>query len=95
MTYTAREYAFATPKDLGGTGAYRRFCRAAGLVESSAGWGMLFVTDEDGKHWTTITSDVEYVRLLVEGENAGALAELEIPPDKFSRVREGWPDEWT
>lgn len=89
---TPREFAFATPNDLGGTGAYKRVCRAAGLTPVPDGYGMLLAVDEDGKKITLVTGDVEYVRIIAEA-GTEALADLELPADKFLR-REGWPDDW-
>jgi hypothetical protein len=88
-----REYAFATPADLGGTGNYRRFCRAVGLAAVPDGWGFLLCEDEDGKRVTRLTADVAYLRMLFEASNV-VLAELEVPAEKFPNSRQGWPDEW-
>lgn len=93
---TPREYSFATPADLGGQGNYRRFCRVAGLRPISVGWGLLHCVDEDGRHLTAVTSDVPYLRMLVEADLVipELLADLVIPAEKFPLVRAGWPDEW-
>lgn len=95
MSLAPREFSFATPADLDGPGNYRRFCRAAGLPPISGGWGFLHCTDEHGQHVTAVTSDVAYQRMLTEANaTPGALAELEIPAEKYPQVRDGWPDEW-
>lgn len=89
---TPREFAFATPKDLGGTGNYRRFCRAAALAPVPDGYGMLLAVDDAGNRHTLVTGDVEYVRAIADA-SAEVLADLDIPESKFMR-REGWPDDW-
>lgn len=89
---TPRETAFATPGDLGGSGPYRRFCRAVGLNPAPDGYGMLLAEDEAGAHKTLLTGDIEYVRVIAAA-GAETLADLELPADKFL-VRDGWPDEW-
>jgi hypothetical protein len=92
MTDTPVEFSFATSAELGGVVNYRHFCRVAGLHPISGGWGMLHCVGGDGKHVTHVTTDVEYLRALVQ---AGPLAGgLEIPVGKFPLSREGWPDEW-
>lgn len=94
MTHTTPcEYAFATPADLGGTGNYRRFCRAAGLSAIPDGWGLLLCEDDTGAHVTRLTADVAYLRTLAEAPNT-VLADLVVPSDKFPHMRQGWPDEW-
>jgi hypothetical protein len=90
---TPREYAFATPADLGGRGNYRRFCRSVGLHPDPGGWRFLMCEATDGAHWTRVTADVEYLRMLVAAPNT-TLAELEIPAEKFPRTRAGWVDDW-
>ena len=94
MTMHVREYSFATPIDLGGEGNYQRFCTAIGLPPISDGWGFLHCENEKGDRWTAVTSDVDYLRLIVAGQDSGALTDLELPPDKFPNRREGWPDDW-
>ncbi|MFD4788880.1 hypothetical protein ACFWN1_17855 [Streptomyces sp. NPDC058459] len=89
---TPKEFAFATPQDLGGTAAYRRVCKVAGLNPVPDGYGMLLATDENGDKYTLVTGDVEYVRAIAEA-GTETLASLELPPDKFLN-RAGWPDDW-
>ncbi|MFC9429269.1 hypothetical protein [Streptomyces sp. NPDC056987] len=90
---TPREFAFATPADLGGTGPYRRFCRAAGLTIVPDGYGLLLADDEHGNHKTLLTGDVEYVRAIAAA-GPETLANLSLPAEKFL-TRDGWPDDWT
>ncbi|MGO8959397.1 MAG: hypothetical protein ACLQFR_18825 [Streptosporangiaceae bacterium] len=92
---TPREYSFATPTDLGGQESYRRFCQAVGLEAIDGGWGFIHCTDQAGLHYTTVTSDVDYQRMLVEANNTPSLlAGLEISTEKYPRKRRGWPSEW-
>jgi len=94
VSLTPREYAFATPQDLGGRAGYRSFCKAVGLKPAEGPYGFLLCEDDDAQRWTAVTTDVDYLRLLVDGERAGALADLEMPADKFPVKRAGWPDDW-
>ena len=90
---TPREYAFATPTDLGGTAAYKRVCRAARLTPVPDGYGLLLAVDENGNRYTLAAADVDYVRAIAEA-GPEALAALEIPAEKFL-TRDGWPGDWT
>jgi hypothetical protein len=90
---TPREFAFATPADLGGRSTYRRFCQLVDLQPIPDGWGFLLCEDTDGQHWTMVTADVDYLRLLINAPGT-VLPKLEIPPGKFPTKRAGWPDEW-
>jgi hypothetical protein len=88
------EYAFATPADLGGDTAYQQFCDRAGLPDIPGGWGLLMCEkDDDGEHRTLLTTDVDYLRLIVAG-GSSALGLGVIQPEKFPISRLGWPDEW-
>ena len=91
---TPREYAFATPNELGGPGNYRRFCRAVGLQPVPDGWGFLLCEDPDGEHRTRMTADVTYLRMLLEAPDT-VLTKLVVPADRFPNTRPGWPDEWS
>ena len=61
-----REHSFITPEDLGSEG-YRQFCLMAELDAIQFGYGVLHCIEEDypNKHWTLVTTDVDYVRSLV------------------------------
>lgn len=92
---TAREFAFATAADLGGTDRYTAWCAAAGLPAVDSGYGILMVTDAFGRRATKLTTDVKYLRGLVAGsEVPGLLANMEVPAGIFTLERTGWPDEW-
>ncbi len=93
MTLTPREFAFATPADLGGKAVYRTFCRAVDLPASPGGYGLLLAEDDDGQRWTLASPDVAYVRMIAKA-GADALSDLTIPAEKFPVRRVGWPDEW-
>ena len=57
------------------------------------GYGVLHCIEEDdaNKHWTLVTTDVEYMRSLVSQPISEG---FEIPIDRF-RIQLGrWPDEW-
>jgi hypothetical protein len=90
---TAREYALATPEAFGGQAQYEAFCRVAGLPPRPGGWGLLHALDEAGNRVTGVTEDVEYLRALINAAPE-TIAGMEIPADRFPRVRPGWPDEW-
>ena len=90
MKLEMREHSFITPEALGSEG-YRDFCLMAELVAIPSGYGVLHcIGDDDAKkHWTLVTTDVEYMRRLV---SEPMLESFEI--DKF-RIQLGvWPDEW-
>jgi hypothetical protein len=55
--------------------------------------GLLFCEDEDGKHVTLATDDLDYYRMLTTSEHS-VRAGLTISADKFPTARPGWPDEW-
>lgn len=94
MSFTPREYSFATPQDLGGKAPYRIFCSVVGLEPVEGGYGFLHGEYDRGRRATRVTTDVDYLRMLVEAEGADALGDLELPADKFPMERDGWPDEW-
>ncbi len=53
-------------------------------------------TDEGSRHWTLVTSDVVYQRVLVEAKSTpGLLAGFEVSTEKYPQRRAGWPNEWT
>ncbi|MGK5531545.1 hypothetical protein [Streptomyces sp. URMC 129] len=87
-----REFSYITPDAFGGRKRYRQACRAAGLDPVPGGYGLLHTEDDDGGHFSLVTTDVTYVQMLV-ATPPQMRAELVIPPEKFA-VREGWPDEW-
>ncbi|WP_432021501.1 caspase, EACC1-associated type [Streptomyces sp. 1222.5] len=92
---TAREYAFASPDDLGGADAYRTFCNNVGLPVAEGGYGMLLAETSSGGRVTALTRDIGYVRnLAIFAKAPGFLAETEIPAEKFPIKRAGWPDDW-
>lgn len=90
-TLYAVERSFLTPDELGRD--YRRVCRVAGLHPIRAGYGLIHAQDARGKHYTLMTSDVEYVRALASAPGE-VLAGLTLSAGNFPRYREGWPDEW-
>jgi hypothetical protein len=87
------EHSFITPEALGGQETYKRLCGLVGLTPVPNGYGALHCIDKDdaNKHWTLVTTDVEFVRGLVGREISKA---LQVPAGKFRLRREGWPDEW-
>ena len=90
MRLKIREHSFITPEALGHEG-YRKFCLLAELHAIQFGYGVLHCIEEDdaNKHWTLVTTDVDYVRSLVRQP---MLQEFEI--DRFRIQRGRWPDEW-
>ena len=90
---TPREFAFATPQDLGGVADYRQFCESVGLEPIAEGWGFLHCEDEKGHHVTLLTPDVEYQRMLISAP-ASLRVGLQVPAGKYPLRRNGWPDEW-
>ena len=92
MKLVMREHSLITPEDLGSEG-YREFCLLAELAAVPSGYGVLHCIEEDdaNKHWTLVTTDVDYVRRLV---SEPMLERFEIPIDKFRIQLGGWPDEW-
>ena len=77
---------------MGGEG-YRKFCRLAELEAIPFGYGVLHCIEEDDakKHWTLVTTDVEYIRSLVSQPIS---ERFEIPIDKFRIELGGWQDGW-
>jgi hypothetical protein len=90
----AREYAELTPEALG-DGYNEATLANVGLPLTPSGYGLLLCEDANGTHWTSVTEDVEYHRMLVEAERSGAdLGEAFQIPNKYPMTRAGWPDEW-
>jgi hypothetical protein len=87
MKFLISEHSFITPEALGGKG-YREFCRLAELEPLPFGYGVLHCIEEDdaNKHWTLVTTDVDYVRSLV---SQPILQGVEI--DRFRIQRGRWP----
>lgn len=93
---TPREHGELTPEALG-DGYNEATLANVRLPFTEKGYGLLLVEDEQGAHFTAITEDVEYHRLLVKAKLSGNLDELdtfEVPEGKYDRIRAGWPDEW-
>ena len=63
MKLVIREHSLITPEDLGGSESYRN----SDLPPILFGYGVLHCIEEDDakKHWTLVTTDVEYLRRLV------------------------------
>jgi hypothetical protein len=94
MKLVPLEHSFITPTALGGLDLYKQFCDLVGLIPVPNGYGVLHCIDKDDakKHWTLVTTDVDYVRGLIgKPLRKGG---FKIPPGKFRLRREGWPDEW-
>ena len=91
MKLEIREHSFITPEALGREG-YGKFCLLAELDAIPFGYGVLHCTQEDdaSKHWTLVTTDVEYVRSLL---SQPMLQGFEI--GRFRIQLGAWPDEWT
>lgn len=88
---TPREYAFATPDEMGVRGC-QTFCRRVGLPLTTAGYGLLLCTDEDGRH-VTVAGEPDFARMLRDAGDQ-VRSELTIPAESFPIARAGWPDEW-
>nr|AAX51355.1 unknown [Streptomyces sp. FQ1] len=56
----------ATADDFHGPTAYLALCAVAGLQPTAEGYGLLLVLDADGRPYTAVTCDVDYVRLLLD-----------------------------
>jgi hypothetical protein len=41
-----------------------------------------------------VLDDLAYVELLISAGAAGLAEGLDVPPDKISFTREGWPEDW-
>ena len=95
MNLIAREFSFITPEAMGGKDTYERVCGLVGLEPVPVGYGLVHCIDKDDgdKHYTLVTTDVDYLRGLV-GKPQRQRQGLEIPPWQFPLRREGWPDEW-
>lgn len=91
---TVKEYAFATPRELGGPSGYARFCRAAAVPTVPEGWALLLCEDEGGQRSTLATTDVAWVELLVTAQEHDVLAGTELPDHLVDWRRSGWPDTW-
>ena len=67
------------------------FFLLANLSPTAFGYGVLHCIEEDDaqKHWTLVTTDVEYVRRLVRRPISEG---FEIPVDKFRIQLGGWPE---
>ncbi|MFJ9161233.1 hypothetical protein ACIRPS_31035 [Streptomyces griseoviridis] len=87
----AREFSFLTPDDLGGTDKYEKFCTRTGLDPIPGGYGCIHAVRGD-ERVSLLTTDVEYVRLLVSA-TPEARAGLRTPPQTYLE-RDGWPDQW-
>lgn len=82
----AREFAFADTPGV---------CLGLGLDWRPGGYGMLFCeAASDGSHWTAITPDPTYLRMIISANGTKILSGLEMPAEKFPLRRPGWPDEW-
>ena len=86
------EYSLATLAEFGL--GYPRFCEVARLPVLDDGYGLLHCLDRRGRRVTAITPDVEYVRLLIAGSDAGILADVTPPIENFPILAGGWPDDW-
>ena len=91
---TVKEYAFATPRELGGTSGYARFCRVAAVPDVPEGWALLLCEDDAGRRSTVATADLGWVELLVTAQDHGVLAGTPLPEHKVDWSRPGWPDTW-
>jgi hypothetical protein len=56
-------------------------------------YGLMHCEDDAGEHWTVLTDDMEYVRLMGEAGMLGVPPET-VPLEKFPMARRGWPEEW-
>jgi hypothetical protein len=81
MKLTPREYAFS-PASLS---------PALGLPAGE--WGLLLCDDGPDIHATLATQDVAYWMML-KAATPEARAGLMIPDGIFTRMRDGWPNEW-
>jgi hypothetical protein len=82
--------SFLTPGKFPRT--YTRLCEVVGLPPTATGYGLVHCVDERGRHWTTVTEDLEYLQgLRARTERSYG---VEIPEEKFPIKRRGWPDDW-
>lgn len=86
----AREYAILTRSTLGPR-AYREVCRRLALSPVPGGYGALRCRDEKGQCMTLLTTDFEYLRLIIEVARGGTSAPSGIPVNgaKFPFQRDG------
>jgi hypothetical protein len=88
-----REWSLLTPDDADldlDARSYRRLCRSIGLDPIPGGYGFLHCQDEDGKHWTRATRDVEWLRLLVAAGEPGE----GVDDDGVTRAAVIWPKDF-
>lgn len=97
--YTAREYAFITPTSMGRR-RYRSACRRLDLRAVPEGYGALLCRDGDGREVTMLTTEVDYLRMVVDSVSAvhdlrcgepGTADEpaVTVPGEKFAISRSG------
>jgi len=75
---TAREYAYADAE----------ITKALGLPAREGGYGLLFCTDDDGRHWTR-AGDPAVSLMLANGVEVDG----QVVGDAFPHLIEGWPDD--
>lgn len=84
----------ATDADFYGAAGYLALCAVAGLEPTAEGYGFLLALDDDGRPYTAVTWDVDYVRLLLAAVEAGQARDIEVPAGKIlGHIRE-WPWMW-
>ncbi|WP_141689587.1 hypothetical protein [Streptomyces sp. DI166] len=88
----------ATADDFHGPAAYLALCAVAGLQPTAEGYGLLLVLDADGRPYTAVTCDVDYVRLLLDAWGtalqAGEELRIEVPTEKVLGHIPEWPWMW-
>ena len=90
-----REFAIAATPELDEI-QYAYWSESLDLPVTEKGYGVLMCEDSEGKHWTLIGDDPDWVRLLKTAplDSADVFENIEVPPGMFTRRAEGWPDEW-
>lgn len=84
----------ATETDFYGPAAYLALCAVAGLQPTAEGYGFLLALDGDGKPYTAVLWDVEYVRLLLAAWEAGEARDVTVPAEKVIGHIQEWPWMW-
>lgn len=91
----AKEFSTVDPQHMGGMLNYLALCRTVGLEPIPGGYGFMHCLDDDGAHWTLVTTDLEFHKLWIARMMSHHPRAVEEVVGKYSISRAGWPDEWS